>query len=1437
MDPATDLASLLLLKSKPDDLRDLIDAIRPIYPEDTYWNHSLATDFSLHSFDLTAADLLPRTMSNHFAPLCSTGDGNCLFNSGSILLNGTENLSSSLRLFTCLELYLNEEFYASHPHIVDLKIASKSAHGNYYTVESLYDVLCFSQSSTDIFNSDGFTPALRNEIINTSGNKNYCGLLHMMGLASVIGTRIRSVYPDNEYTFYDAYNAIIHPRVTVNNDREVVIFWTHSLGWKDRSKRFKSNHFVPLVEPKACQQFGQATGEIYTKKKNMIVIDLDEGSSQGKMENYLSKESQKNRTRVSEKSPKTEKDMLEAIEVRPVVPLCMPLDWYKTVGRNVIGNLSRDTERLSRQEAAESNNIFKGKLQCSMEEAISNIDKELKTASNEKKKKLEALKIVAAYLTNVEPIVKTQKINDILSKEQTKHKKKEKSYRIFERVSKFLPVCQVYINGVAYILADRSLEIFSVISHLHASKTFQINDYIESRIGNLYKDAIEYLDTKRDRDVLRGLLTKLTSIRFSAHLEGRKSREACRRSSGKLEGDLHRFSNLKKTSLTVCNDMTCKQQDRFHKSIIKKRKWKEMKVMTEGRGKKLKVEEYPDLPYVMECLFAEEGLEAHPRLTDDILYKSKGNTLTMRKAKEIILDLAPDSFTISLSSLYNYTQNYKVGTFQAKRHHHGMGVNACISLNRPSRTRTEKPVINLHWSSANVNHLMEKASIEADNVLVDSKDPKNIICADIAPVQNPGKTWKKSKGLLLDHEWNQSRVNAVTPSTHLFVDVGEGSELLSANSIVKVTRSGSAFTLINLSHFEPFTSFRSTNELLKMMTQPELEYHFRNNKTGKLVGNFLFVVDNGAAEQPASPLVQMLLVRLKNFLGLKSIGQVSYAEYNSKRNPVERVHAEENKLLLRHGPFSSTMIHEKAQAGSEEHFCNMEKMAEEVSRCLIEARFGGKPLKSVRGVKDEEYVFSDEDALKSFLSMSEASKEDSDKMTYQAVDGDILTNIQQIWGVGKIFERSYLEDYMEIMNSNRTRRDKYTFVSYDNPPGAEAEIQPIPDYTRWLESNGELHYLPFKLSKDLPIGPWKEQHGLFTPSEILKPLYTLFPEPDVELLLAISFLAWVPTDEIREYFQHLAAVSSEELAKDKLREKLKQVGIFAKSKEELKEICSKKKISIEGSKLDLGLRIASSDNIDLTDIDVTFYDGNLNSVPQSMGGINNLSIPVLRAILAYHNISHYGAKDELGLRVYLLRANRKHLIHYNVKKALLDLIHIVEQLICLQVSQRILMQHLTIKQRKFATLQTAELSLFNPRKMASNSQLYEPSTIRIPDNITAENLSQVLKPLVQNLRIAGQERSSADFDTASASNNSSSILTPYNNCNDRFFQIGSRVKVRWTAEEIGNSGWRPGWYTAKVQTADMENDSIKVMYISEPDCTYKIDVSSYLALGKLEFVK
>ena len=57
-------------------------------------------------------------------------------------------------------------------------------------------------------------------------------------------------------------------------------------------------------------------------------------------------------------------------------------------------------------------------------------------------------------------------------------------------------------------------------------------------------------------------------------------------------------------------------------------------------------------------------------------------------------------------------------------------------------------------------------------------------------------------------------------------------------------------------------------------------------------------------------------------------------------------------------------------------------------------------------------------------------------------------------------------------------------------------------------------------------------------------------------------------------------------------------------------------------------------------------------------------------------------------------------------------------------------------------------------------------------------------------------------------------------------QTGTRITVKWTKEQVGDSGWKPGWYTADVQYYDDINDEISVLYPGEPDIVYKMDVES-----------
>ncbi|KAK3107079.1 hypothetical protein FSP39_006642 [Pinctada imbricata] len=352
----------------------------------------------------------------------------------------------------------------------------------------------------------------------------------------------------------------------------------------------------------------------------------------------------------------------------------------------------------------------------------------------------------------------------------------------------------------------------------------------------------------------------------------------------------------------------------------------------------------------------------------------------MALARETILATDPKDFTISLSSSYNYTQNYKKGTLEAKRHHEGKGVNAIISLHRAPKTAVVKElVVNAHFCSAAITFIVDKAAKFPETTMVVSKDAKALVRSENSL---GGKTWKVTE--LPDHDWDQSKNNAITPMGHLFLESKYtvhsslnplpddlSIEGKSSPTTVHVTRTGKAVYLLNLSVYEPETVFRCVNEIFKLLVEPSLDEHFRDPDSGKLKSTFVFVVDNGPSECPSSSMVKLLLVRMAKYLNLDRILQIANAEYYSKRNFVEIVHASVNLHIQRQAVLSSSKIFSEVQPGSDEHHKNMECVAEDLVQTIQNAKFGGHYIKCFRGIG---HTVDDDKKLKTLLVLSEQRK-------------------------------------------------------------------------------------------------------------------------------------------------------------------------------------------------------------------------------------------------------------------------------------------------------------------------------------------------------------------------------------------------------------------------------------------------------------------------------
>ncbi len=83
-------------------------------------------------------------------------------------------------------------------------------------------------------------------------------------------------------------------------------------------------------------------------------------------------------------------------------------------------------------------------------------------------------------------------------------------------------------------------------------------------------------------------MAELTSVAFTAEIQGVTSREGTTSASKAFRSNLEIYSDIRKSSQIVRNDLTNLQQHRLTQRIISARKLKEIRIIAEGRGRKLK---------------------------------------------------------------------------------------------------------------------------------------------------------------------------------------------------------------------------------------------------------------------------------------------------------------------------------------------------------------------------------------------------------------------------------------------------------------------------------------------------------------------------------------------------------------------------------------------------------------------------------------------------------------------------------------------------------------------------------------------------------------------------------------------------------------------------------------------------------------------------------
>lgn len=325
-------------------------------------------------------------------------------------------------------------------------------------------------------------------------------------------------------------------------------------------------------------------------------------------------------------------------------------------------NAKRTRQREQLPVVSEANKLIgmqRSRVNGSLDQNIETIKGELMLCKNNKRKaELQAIIDVADELKH-SVLLETSTAAKIYRKRKASLLNETESTYFcpidtYEKLSKQLNIVQIYIDQKAFIVEGKDTDIKKVVelvnNKLAKVSDGVLNDVVHSKLKDHFKDILQFLDSKRDRDVLEAIIAKITSVKNTLSIKGTQFKGGVSGHRATLESKLKHFKEVKVTSQTVRNDMTVSQQYAHVQRKMKQSKEKDLKTIAEGRGRKLKCEEFPELARYIEYCFGEGdrvlrgggGLQADPRLLDTKLFKAADNTTVMRHVKEMLNTIKPE---------------------------------------------------------------------------------------------------------------------------------------------------------------------------------------------------------------------------------------------------------------------------------------------------------------------------------------------------------------------------------------------------------------------------------------------------------------------------------------------------------------------------------------------------------------------------------------------------------------------------------------------------------------------------------------------------------------------------------------------------------------------------------------------------------------------------
>ena len=334
------------------------------------------------------------------------------------------------------------------------------------------------------------------------------------------------------------------------------------------------------------------------------------------------------------------------------------------------------------------------------------------------------------------------------------------------------------------------------------------------------------------------------------------------------------------------------------------------------------------------------------------------------------------------------------------------------------------------------------------------------------------------------------------------------------------------------------------------------------------------------------------------------------------------------------------------------------------------------------------------------------------------------------------------------------------------------------------------------------------------------------PNPLDDIINQIALLSWI-TSEVKQYKKKITCQIISQMEMDKEKDRWKSHPLYKQNtKEKLEAMCKKLQVPVTPAmaKHQLVEIVAEKTGVVPPKIDASLqYNGNLTALPTSTAGLNRLTIAKLRYILRHHGFAPIGSKDQLVLKVYyLLRHGQITAIVAQERDRIKRLVSTCNQIILAQRSLHI--KHHIYRRRKYTLQKKNPHFVSSPPHIQSESDL-----IKLFDPLMAYIEKKQQQDITRLNSSTAVSKLSEHVPNSSESSNIDALM-------EQITQVGSVVKVKWTTEEVGDSGWKPGWYKATVQKFDEDSDTITLKYPRET-IPYEEELTPLLSQGKIKLLR